>query len=86
MLDGPENERRARGAAVISAMAGAIVIARALDDPRLSEQMLKAARRLIESGQTNKPRAAGAQRNRQRPAARRSRVLRRQQKGDQERV
>jgi TetR/AcrR family transcriptional repressor of nem operon len=49
MLDGPERDKRARGAAVICAMAGAVAIARALDDPKLSDEMLQATRRLIEN-------------------------------------
>jgi TetR/AcrR family transcriptional repressor of nem operon len=38
---------RARGAAVIAAMAGAVAVARAVDDRKLSDEILDAARRLI---------------------------------------
>ena len=69
MLDGPEDEKRARGGAVICAMAGAIAIARAVDDPRLSDDILKATRRLIENSQKHKP-GAGARRRRRRPVGR----------------
>jgi hypothetical protein len=50
-----EFDKRARGVAVICAMAGAVAIARALDDPKLSDATLRAARRLIENGQKRKP-------------------------------
>jgi TetR/AcrR family transcriptional regulator, transcriptional repressor for nem operon len=70
MLDGPENEKRARGAAVICAMAGAVAVARALDDPMLSDETLQAARRLIENAQKGKPQLARSRRKRRRSAVR----------------
>jgi TetR/AcrR family transcriptional regulator, transcriptional repressor for nem operon len=54
MTDGPEDERRARGAAVVCAMAGAVAIARAIDDPKLSDQILEATRQLIQNAAKDK--------------------------------
>jgi len=70
MLDGPEQEKRVRGAAVVCALAGAIAVARAVDDAKLSDEILTATRRLIANSQKEKP-PAGSGRKRRRPDARR---------------
>jgi TetR/AcrR family transcriptional regulator, transcriptional repressor for nem operon len=51
MLGGPEGLKSARGAAIICAVAGAIAIARALDDKAFSSAMLEATRELILAGE-----------------------------------
>jgi TetR/AcrR family transcriptional regulator, transcriptional repressor for nem operon len=47
MLDGPHKSRRARAAAIICSIAGAIAVARSLDDPALARDMLTATRTMI---------------------------------------
>jgi TetR/AcrR family transcriptional regulator, transcriptional repressor for nem operon len=51
MLGGPEHTRRARGAAVICAAAGAIAVARTLGSEEFSSAMLDATRELILASQ-----------------------------------
>jgi TetR/AcrR family transcriptional regulator, transcriptional repressor for nem operon len=71
VLEGPECEKRARGAAVICAMAGAVAVARALDDREFSDEILRAVRRLIEKAQRGKPQPRGPRPKRRRRAPRR---------------
>jgi TetR/AcrR family transcriptional repressor of nem operon len=52
--------RRATGAAVIAAMAGAVAVARAVDDRELSDAILDAARKLIISAVSTDARKAAA--------------------------
>lgn len=49
LLSLPGENGRARGAAVIAAMAGVVAVARAVEDKKLSDAMLGAARKLIAS-------------------------------------